>query len=744
MNSSIVVHRGNQLQPDWPLPQPPLAPQTDDRLDLRAIYFALRRQRYLILITALTFVALAMAFTAMQTQKYMATSRVVLNSTDDRIAPRSDSNSVAPRDSDFVDTEVEVIRSNELALSVARSLRLDQNEFFHSTSAQPAGLRQRLKRMLGMGENAQTVPASREAVLRGIAESLQSSLSVERIGTTHAFMISITSVDPVIAQMIANEYASQYTLMYLNQKRASGAAAAAMLLSRLEELRQQAQADTAKVQQYRIANNLLSTTGASLSEQEISSYNQEVATTRAQSAADRAQLSTARAQLRAGSAGDDVGEALSSPVVSALRARRAETASRVAALETQFGPAYPPLQSARGELAEVDAQIASEIKRIISNLEAQVDISSGRLASIQGSLGAAKGNLAANNQAMVGLDDLTRRAEASQQLYDSYLAEYKQTIASQGTERPDARVISYAALPDAPFSPKPVLNIVLALVVGTGVGVAIGLIREMLYAGLSTQSDVEQKLSVRCLGSIPLVSSILPNERSPIAALSHAPKSGYAEAYRSVRTSIKHALPSSSQILMITSTLPSEGKTTLSAGIAKVSAMGGESVVLVDVDKRRRGASQFVAKANLSVGLLECLRGTATLEEALIVDESSGASILPIAGDAAGLDDLIAGGEMTQLLARLRERFNLVLLDAPPILPFAYTRSLATKVTGVVMVTKWRSTPDRAVRAALSLLPEGEVRIAGVVLSQVNMRQQAHFGHGEVSAYYKEFEKYYA
>ncbi|MED5544968.1 MAG: Wzz/FepE/Etk N-terminal domain-containing protein [Pseudomonadota bacterium] len=741
MNNSLVVHRGSQLQADLAQAFPAMAAPPEDRLDLRAIYFALRRQLTVIVVVAVVFVALAALVTTLQTPRYTASARVVLNSLEERTTPRGEGAGALPPDSDQVDTEVEVIRSRELALDVAGALKLDTNPNFAPGSG--VGLRSRLKALVGLGEEAEASP-TREERLDAIAERLQGALEVERIGTTHAFSIAVTEADPRDAQAIANAYATQYSQFYLNQKRASGAQAAGFLSERLEELRQQALDDMARVQQYRIANNLLSTTGASLSEQEISSYNQEVASARASAAADRAQLATARAQLRRGSAGDDVGEALNSGVVSSLRSKRAEVAGRVAALEAQFGPGYPALQSARSELDIIDAQIASEIKRIISNLEAKVQVSSGRLSSLQGSLGSAKGALASNNRAMVALTDLTRRAEASQELYDSYLAQYKETVASQGTERPDARVISYADLPETQVSPRPLLNLALALVVGLGVGVVIGLVREMLYTGLSTASDVEHKLSLRCLESVPQVGSILPGEDDPIEAIAHAPMSGYAEAFRGLRASINHALGDTRNLVLITSALPREGKTTISAGLARVAALTGERAVVVDVDVRQRGATRALSGELPQVGLLEVLRGEATLEEALVLDARRGVCVLPIVGEAHGLEDLLGNGEMGPLLARLGDAFDLVLLDAPPILPITYTRTLATQVDGVVMVTRWRATADHAIRAALRLLPEGRVRVAGAVLSQVDLRKQAKFGYGDASFYYEQYRKYYA
>lgn len=750
VNGPIEVHRGGQLQPSWAVPiraeAPAPPPPPDDRLDLRAIYFALRRQRHVILMTIAAFVVLAIAITSMQTPMYSASSRVVLNTGDDLVVgKKSDSDSDPSRAvaSDVVDTEAEVIRSSELALSVARALNLDNNPRFSTAAAPRESKLHAALSAIGLARPAKPVDPSPKAAERAVVDKLLSSLSVERIGTTYAFNILIKMSNAVDAQAIANEYATQFTQLDLNRKRDNGSTAATFLSKRLEELRQQAQADTARVQQYRIANHLLSTTGASLSEQEISSYNEAATTARAQAAEDQARLATARAQLQAGSTGDDVGEALNSPVVSTLRTRRAEVSGRLASLEAQFGPLYPGVQKARSELQDIDSQITAEIKRVISNLEAKVRVSSGRLSSIQGSLGSAQGQLVSNNRAMVGLDDLTRRAEASQQLYDSYLAQYKQTVASQGTERPEARVISYADLPGSPISPKPILNVLLALVIGAGIGIVIALVREMLYSGLSTAADIENRLGIRCLGSVPALNSILPQEESPVAAIINEPESGFAEAFRGVRTSLQYALDGPRQVLMISSALPREGKTTVSACLARMAALNGEQVVLVDADPRHRGASRLVRGYGTRPGLIEVLRGEAPLDEALIQDQSSDAWILPIRGTTGRLGDLLIGEEMNQLIEALRARFSLVIFDSAPILPMADTRSLAAKMDAVVMVARWRATADHAVRNALRLLPHDLVPIAGVVLSQVDVRKQAKFGYGDTGFYYEQYRYYY-
>lgn len=720
-------------------------PPPEDRLDLRALLNVLRRRKGMILVVAATCVALAMLITLAQTPQYTALSQVVLNADQEQVAPGNATTPAKTAETqELADTEVEVLRSRELARQVTEALRLDQDPKFNPASGTHGGALHRFGEAIGLLAPRPPVKLSAEAVTQAIINQLLSELTISRVGTTYAFNIMVSSDSPKEAQRIANEYAMQYSSLYPDRKRQSNSEALAFLARRLAELQAQAQADTARVQQYRIQNNLLSTSGASLTEQEISTYSEQVAAARTQATEDQARLAEAQAQLRAGSKGDDVGEALNSPVISALRGQRATASAQLASLSAHYGPLYPDVQKAQSELADVDSQIQAEIKRVISNLEAKARVSQDRLASIEGTLGGARGQLTANNRAMVGLDGLQRRAEASQQLYDSYLTRYKETGAQEGTERPEARITSEADLPLVPTSPRTALNLILALVIGTGLGIAAALISEMMFSGLTTSLDVESRLHVRCLGSIPLLRSVLPKARSPIDAVIENPSSSFAEAFRSLRASINYAVDGPSNVIMITSALPREGKTTTSMCMARMCALNGESVVLVDADVRQRGVSRAVRGAEGRPGLIRVLRGEATLEEALVRDPGSGAMILPIREPADEVGNLLIGSEMDQLIAKLRDRYDVVLFDGAPVLPISDTRALAAKVDAVVMVVRWRSTADHAVRAALRMLPYRHVPIAGIVLGQVNIQQQAKFGYGDGAYYYKSYKNYYA
>ena len=573
-------------------------------------------------------------------------------------------------------------------------------------------------------------------------------MTATRIGSTYGIAITFEDGDPARAARIANTFAEQYTAGALDAKRMAARKTSAAIADRLEQLRQQSLADTAAVQRYRIGNNLLSTTMGTLTEQEISSYNQAVTTARAEASEDGARLDAARRQMALGGSAGGVGEVAASPAIGALRAQQATAATELASLNTRYGPRHPDVLRARAALTAIDARISDETQRVISSLDARARVSQQRLASLTGSLNQSRGTLEQNNAAMVGLQDLEKRSETSNALYESYLNRFKELTAREGTEQADADLLHPATVPLRPTSPNVVLNMVLAMALGLGLGVAAAFAAEMTFSALTTGDDIEQRLGVRYLGSIPTLGSVSRHslsgggEKVPMAALLEDPRSAFAESFRSLRASIAMST-TKARVIALTSALPDEGKTTTAICLARSMALSGDRVLLIDGDLRRQGVSRFLRGDATRPGLLEVLRGSAKLADALVVDPASGLHILPIAESSDAAPELLTGDEMDQMLGAAREQFDAVIIDTAPVLPIADARLMLRKADASVFVVRWRKTPEAALRSALRLLPDDRVQLAGVALTRVDMRKQARFGYGD-DAFYHSYKRYYA
>ncbi|MFT4252511.1 MAG: polysaccharide biosynthesis tyrosine autokinase [Caulobacter sp.] len=718
--------------------------------DLNVVIAIFRRRLRLFAAVALAVFVAVVLYTLQQTPLYSTSAQVMLDVRQEQVAP--DMNAVLsglPADSAVVDTEVEVLRSRSLAGRVVQKLKLDQDPYFNSSLAGAKGVRAWLpflKKTVTPAEKVDGVEAQRRR--ERIVDRVLSGLSVKRSGVTYLITVQYTHPDPATAAKLANAFADLYLTEQLEAKFDATRQANEWLNTRVADLRGELQQAEADVQQYKIANNLMSAQGATLTEQEISGLNQQLAGARAEQAETDARLSIARSQLARGSTGEDVGESLNSPVVQQLRKQRAEKSAAVADLSGRYGERHPDLLKARRELADIDTQIQAEIKRIISNLEAQAQVARQRTGSMAGSVGAARGALAGNNRASIRLGELERKADSVRTLYESLLNRFKQTTAQQGIEQPDARVVSRATIPTQPSAPKPSLNLMMGLIAALGAGVGAVVLAEILMAGLFTEDEVERRLGAPYLGSVPLLSSTLDDARSvrgltPPDYLLNKPLSSFAESLRKLRAAILFSkVGETVKVIAVTSSLPGEGKTTTTFSLGRTLAASGANVVVVDCDLRQGAINRFLP-APPSVGLIEVLNGAATLDEALVVDES-GAKVLPLMKSAYTPRDVFGSAAFQRLLAELRQRFDVVLLDTAPLLAIADTRILAPHADAVVMLARWKRTPVKAITSALSLLHGRGVFLAGVALTQMDLKAQSRYGYGDASYYYKSYRKYYA
>lgn len=700
--------------------------RADDTLDFNTLFSVFRRRLFMFGLIVGIFVFLALNITFLQSKLYQATATVVLNKQQGELVPEAaQMRQTAPPRSEEVDTEIKIIKSQQLAATVIRKLALDRDAgFIKSVGAgdQPSGA------------------ADREIWEQSLITGMLRKVDAERMDTAYAIQIAYTDPDPVRAARIANSFAASYATHAVDVKRADNQKTLALLKDRIEELRDQAQTDFQAVQDFRVRNNLLSAQATQQSEQEADAYGQQLATARAVAAADRGRANAAAGQASAA--------VVASPLLQALRTQRATISVKIAELSGRYLDTHPDLVNARGQLADIDTQIANETARVragvTAGLVANASATSQQVGSLQGNLSSARGTLAANNRALVGLDDLNRKAQASQTLYESYLNRYKEVLAQSGSEQPEARLLSMAEPPTRPVSPNLPLNLALGLLVGALLGAGAAIAAESTYSGLTTRNDVERRIGVRCLGGIPLLSSIGLDDSSPPDSLLAMPGSAYAEAVHGLLAAIRQGPGSRHQVIAVTSALPGEGKTSLAASLARGAALAGESVILIDCDPFRRRQGAIFSTDATRPGLREILRDGARLGDVMVKDPSSEAMILPITTPFADGERLMERGNFQRMIAMLREHFGLIILDTAPILPIAEVRELVTVADSVTVCTLWRKTSDSAVRAALQLLPIQSIPDLGVVLTKIDMKKQARYGAGDPGFFYAKYNEYYA
>ncbi len=695
----------------------------------------------------LSVLAVALVVIISQPPRFTASATVELLTKKQQIVTVTPNQDATP-DSSSVDTEVEVLRSRAIALRVIRDLNLQQDPEFNPRLRKPSLLETAKSTLTGLAPDSvhSQTPAARTNEQQAVLDKVLSGLSVARAGLTYLINVSYTAASPAKAATLANAFTKAYLSAQLDAKYSDTTDANDFLNDHLKQLRAQVEQADTELQQYKIANNLMSSQGATLTEQEISTLDQQLALTRAQEAEATARLNTAKRQLASGSTGEDVGEALSSPVIQQLRQQRAIASQKVADMQGRYGDRHPEMLKAKRELADLDSQIQSEIQRIISNLEAQAQVAKQRTASIEGSVGQSRGKLAGNNRALVRLNELQRNADAARTLYENLLNRYKETSVEKGLQQTDARIVSPAATPQSPSTRKGLMAIFAALVALIA-GVAAVMIAELLDNGISDGDLIENELDASYLGSIPLLSSSVDSPElakiGPERYVVEKPLSSFAEAIRSLNASVLFSrLGVDIKVIAVSSSLPGEGKTTSSICLTRTLALSGKKVVLVDCDLRQRAVKKIL-DGEPAVGLLELLNGDAALDDVLIADSKSSAMILPLSNAAYTPKDVFGSDAMSQLIETLRGRFDTIVLDTAPVLLVTETRTLAAMADAVVLLVRWRKTSKRAVMASLKLLREAKAPLAGAALTQVDLAQTSSLSALDPAAYYKSYKKYY-
>jgi capsular exopolysaccharide synthesis family protein len=710
----------------------------------RVLSILLRRWKSAAVVGGAVFVIIMVTVSG-QKQVFVATASVLANPRvqQDVTTPPTSTPAQTVVDSNAVDTDVQILTSRSLAAEVVEELNLENDpEYFPPpTPRSPfAAFLHQLKSLL-------VKPPAFSSAQETVIANLLKHVTVRRAGLTYVININTKSNNAGKAAIIANAFAKDFIASQMKVRSSEARDVNLAINPRLQALANDVQEADAAVQRFKNDNDLLSANGATMAEQEASSLNEQIAAAKAEYAEKTALLNAARDQVRRGGGGADVAAAISSDTIRQLRAQQADTSRELAQLTTQFGDQYPDVVKARSQLHDIDRQIQLEINRIMSSLAADVQVAAQRVASLEGSLNKAHGSLASNNAAQVGLLELQRRADASHAIYDAYLSASKTTSAQEGVLQPGARIVSLAQANGVAAWPNLQIVIVIALAAAVAAALTTIGVLEMFNDGLETEADVQSRLRLPSAGTIPTLVSTVARGRgakSPQTYIPDHPFSAFAEAFRSLKTFIM--LPGGGvappQVIVITSALPHEGKSTTALCLAQTFQLSGTRVLLVDCDLRRRGVSQLVNSTG--PGLMDVMQGKAALRDVVIKDPKSAAWVLPAGTTRSANPDVFNSGSVEQLIESVRGHFDVILLDTAPVLAIADTRLLASKADTTLMVTRWRKTPLPAVEQASQLLRDAGARLTGVALARVNLRQQVRSGYGDRDYYFNSVKPYYS
>ncbi|MPT47031.1 MAG: polysaccharide biosynthesis tyrosine autokinase [Sphingobium sp.] len=690
--------------------------ERDSLVDLGSVIETVRRRKLPMAIACAIILVLTAVTYLMSDRVYMASGRVAVDRQDNDIVNVEGSQRPLTTDSPSVDTEVQVILSPNTAMAVVENLKLQDRP--------------------GFGFPEGTTPAkSLEDRKQRAMRTVMNSLKVQREGTSYAIVIGARNPDAAIAAEIANGVMDAYVGQQRSGKAQARSQEIEMLRSRLDELRDDVIAANRDVAQYRSSANLVSSGDDVAGQQALAGLNSQYATARAESAAANARASASRR----GSVTDITNNA----VINNLKGTRANLLAKKSDLEGRYGAMHPALVSVNSQIAEIDRNIQAETERVRMGVAAEANAASQRAGALASSAAQQRASILAASSASVKLKELEQKADGARQVYQTHLDRYLQAVAVQGAESSKSYIVARALKPSFPETPKLAAFAMGGIAAGLIAAIALAVVLEVMEKGFRSRREVEKTLGLPVIASVPDLMTM--KERpvrgsGPISVadyMLHEDGSVFTEAIRSIRTRLR--IGQNGQVaktVAIVSSLPGEGKTTTSICLARSAALSGRKVVLVDCDMRRRATTRSL-KNELSVGLADVLRGTATVDQVLVKDEQSGAYLLPQRHYEPGDFDLIPSKAMESLVDTLSRQFDLVILDTAPILPIAEARAVAAMADAVLVVVRWRVTPVTAVQIALSELGRAGANVVGTVLSQVDVRSAS---TGNEVYYYQHYE----
>lgn len=720
-------------------------------LTLALLLRVVRRRKWTLILSVITAVALTMVALSQIVPKYTATLELIIEPKQINIIDLESIIAQVPPGADMIASQIEIIRSRDLASEVIDRLDLDDRAEFNP-SLQPPGMadtamdavKSRIRDWLGLEDTAEILPEDRERTI--IINNFRSALDVSLRGDSRVVAISFTSIDRDLAPLVANTVVDMYLVDQLEAKFNTISRASVWLNERLVTLRAQVEESENSVEAYRAKAGLIEGVNSSVITEQISGLSARLIEARAAQAEVESRLSQARAFAQSPGGLQYVPEVLQSPVVQQLWQEQTALSLQEAALKGKLGSQHPQLINLRAQIDKASERVRQEVERVVRSLESTAGAARTHTASLERQLGDLQNAATQYDLAEARLRALRREAETSQKMLQVFLERSMQSGDLVELEEPDARILSRASLPLGPSYPKKKLALAGALAGSAFLGMLLMYLQEKLDQTFRSGEDVEGLIRLPCLALVPIVSGV----RRPDALYEYVlkkPTSVFAESVRLLRTTLwlqrrSEGAMERLKCVAITSSKPGESKTSTAISLARAAAQAGERVMLIDCDVRMPTLAQAF-KASSSVGLLEVLSGAVDRSQIIQRDYASPLDFIAAGAVSANSAKLLMSDAMVELIRGLRREYDLIVLDSPPALAISDARIIAGIADAVIYCVRWRDTSRSAVTNGLKVLLESGAQVMGVALTRVDMKVHARSGYSDAYFYSRPYVGYF-
>ncbi|WP_334050120.1 GumC family protein [Alteromonas gracilis] len=717
----------------------------DDVIDLTHYFRVINASKWRIVSLAGIVTLLVALVVLSMTPIYQATSSLLIESEETNIVSIEQVYGLDASKKEYFETQYEILKSRHIAEKVVDKLNLGENPIFTQYLEEESSLiddaKTFLKSVLTFLPQKEVEPLSAEEAAQQRKEQLISlfseNLSISPVANTQVVKISYMSESPKLAAQIANTVADVYIENYLEAKFDMTSKATTWLNDSLAGLRNKLEVSERKLADFYEREQVVDLDGVvGLASEELQGLSEQLL--EAENRLKQTQIIFEQVQDFNGDPAElaDMPAVQNHPSVQNVKEAELLAESNVSELSKIYGPKHQKMISAQAELASIKQTLINQVRSLISGINSEYRQAESQVNSLRVSVARAKEEYRKLTTLESKRKILQREVDTNQQLYDSFFTRLQETSEVEGFETANARVLDKATIPLIPAKPKKSLILAATLILSLGFGVFIALVLDFLNSGIRSVDDVERKLGQRMMGLIPWQPH-KKKEDLPLREFFDKSNHTFSEAIRTLRTSIQLLdLSGDKKVTMVTSSVPKEGKTTVSINLAFAMGQLGKTL-LIDADLRKPSVAKRFDLPGFQPGLSNLIAGTHTLEECLCADTASNIDVITAGSSSPNPQELLLSDGFNTVIETLKAEYDHIIIDTAPTQAVSDAIIVSESCDTLLYIVKADATNEKLVSSGLERFMRIGKRIDGVILNQVDIKKA-----GSTYAYTGYYDQY--
>jgi len=719
-HGGALIERPNLL-PSTAHLQPHLFAVPEERPNrLREYWDVILRRRWTVLTCFAIVLVAMMTATFLTTKIYRATLTLQIDQQESKVMAVG---SVSPNDTSYYDsqnfyqTQYELLKSDALAQRVIEQLNL----------VAPSQTAKKSRSWLDIfnKDGDKEDDATPEEAETGLMTGLPGALTVVPVRNSQLVRVHFDSPDPQMAARIANEISVAFIKLNLERRMEATSYARTFLQERLAQIKVKLEDSEKELNAFMRKEGIVKPDDKQQSPD--SQVLGEFTTALAKAQGDRIRAEALYQQAKAGDTAT-LHAVVDSKLIQEYKTRLSKLEGDYQEGLKTYKPGYPKMQQLDSQIKELQARINQESKGALGGLKANYEAALAQEHQIAAKLKESKQTVLGSQDSSFQYNLFKREVDTNRQLYDSLLQRYKEIGVAGGVGINNITVVDKAKVPKFPIKPNLMLNLIIAIALGLGAGIGLALLLEHLDDTIKLPEDMEKRLGLAVLGIIPATKAA---DNSELALAENAdPRSPFAEAYRSLRTTLQFSTPEGMpKVLLVTSTSVGEGKSTTALSLATHITQTGKSVLLIDCDLRKASLHKKLGVGNDS-GLTNYLAGDAQPVSITRGCQIPHLFLIPSGPLPPNPAELLGSAKMVALLNLAAEKFDQIIIDGPPVLGLADAPILGSLAEATILVAECGVTSRQFALGAVKRLRSTRTRLVGGVLTKVDTRNRSYGYHG--------------